>query len=229
MAHSLKTPDVSAELRAQQDADWAALNASVLDCPDGTLKTLAMLFLYDYQEPFRRAAAARSYHHARRGGLVEHVSKMAQSAVALCAVYPELRRDLLIAGVIFHDAGKMLENQFEPEGFEMPFNFRAECYGHILLGVQLAHKTWATLDPETQARDINLLDALCHLTASHHGTLEWGSPVEPKLPEAVALHFIDNLDAKLEMMRATYITPKPLAPGVIEGARPLSRTILVLS
>ena len=217
-----------ADLRSKQERDWAGLLDAVESCPAGSLKTLALLLLGECEEPYRRAGAARANHHARRGGLVEHVSLMAQSAVALCGIYPELRRDLLVCAVVFHDCGKIVENQHEKEGFAMPFSFRAEAYGHIVIGIEMARTMWKKLPEETQKGDEQLLHALCHCIASHHGELEWGSPVVPKLPEAAALHFIDNLDAKLEMFRAAKLTGKLVAPGVIEGPRPLPRSILTL-
>ena len=138
-------------LREKQERDWLALTRCVAECPDTPLRYLAQRLLSDHEAAFRRAAAARGNHHARRGGLVEHVSLMAQSAVALCGVYPELRRDLMVTAIVFHDVGKIIENQYEAEGFEMPFSYAAECYGHIAIGVQMAHNLWKTL-PERRRR-----------------------------------------------------------------------------
>jgi 3'-5' exoribonuclease len=215
------------ELRIKQANDWAALISLVESLPDSSLRTLAGMLLMGSEEPYRRAGAARGNHHARRGGLVEHVSFMAQTADAICRVYPELRRDLLIVAVIFHDCGKMIENQYEREGFEMPFSFRAEAYGHILIGIEMVRTLWKKLPEEAQKDDL-MMHALCHCIAAHHGELEWGSPVQPKLPEAAALHYIDQIDAKLEMFRQAKAIGKELAPGVLDGPRPLPRTILTL-
>ncbi|MEA3212452.1 MAG: 3-5 exoribonuclease [Chthoniobacter sp.] len=215
------------DLREKQERDWRTLGEAVSGCEDGPLRMLALLLLNECAEPYRRAAAARGNHHARRGGLVEHVSMMAQAAVALCSVYRELRRDLLVCAVVFHDCGKMVENQYEREGFDMPFSFRAEAYGHIVVGIEMARTLWQKL-PEEARQDELPLHALCHLIASHHGCLDWGSPVEPKMAEAHALHYIDNLDAKLEAYRHGLKTGKAVAPGVIETPNRHMRTILAL-
>lgn len=216
------------DLREKQAWDWDALLAVVRSLGDGVYRTLALWVLELHEKQYRRAAAARGNHHARRGGLVEHVSLMARAADALCMVYPELNRDLLVCGVVYHDAGKMWENQYEAEGFEMPFSFRAESYGHIVIGIELARSMWFRMTEEAR-KDVRPLDALCHLIAAHHGQLDWGSPVEPKLAEAMALHYIDNLDAKLEAYRHGLKTGKEVAPGVIETPNRHMRTILTLS
>jgi 3'-5' exoribonuclease len=96
-------------------------------------------------EAFRRAAAARNYHHARRGGLVEHTAQMMRAAIALAAVYPRLNRDLLLAGVLFHDAGKVWENNVAKTGFGIEHSERGELIGHISLGLELVNDLWRQL------------------------------------------------------------------------------------
>jgi 3'-5' exoribonuclease len=214
------------EMKEKQEVDWQRLWFIVNNLPEGPLRLVTTILLDELGEPYRRAGAARGNHHARRGGLVEHVSLMAQCGEALCGVYPELRKDLVIAAIVFHDVGKLFENQYEKEGFEMPFSFRAECYGHIVIGIEMARTYWKRLVPEPEHE--NLMHALCHCIASHHGTLEWGSPVEPKMPEAQLVHFIDNIDAKLEMFRQQRKTAKEIAPGVFEGQRPLPKSLLFI-
>jgi 3'-5' exoribonuclease len=189
---------------------------------------LAELFLQDYGERYRRAAAARSNHHARRGGLVEHVAQMLRAALALAEVYP-VNRDLLVAGVLFHDAGKLWENGLPAEGFQMPYDERGELLGHITIGIELLNalwrklmgredaKLWAGLLPSSEDVRLHLL----HLVAAHHGELQFGSPVPPKTPEAWMLHFVDNIDAKWEMLQAGYANAKRLAPRIQERVWPL--------
>ena len=185
-------------------------------------------------ERFRRTAAARKNHHARRGGLVEHVAQMMRSAVAVCGVYPELNRDLMIAGVLFHDCGKLWENTYPETGFGQLHTMHGEMLGHIPLGIELANKLWRDLveagefeafsesKPGTEEVRLHLL----HLIGSHHGQLEFGSPVLPKTPEAYALHYIDNLDAKLEMLRDAYPQANEIAPGIYERVFPLSANLV---
>ena len=217
------------ELREKQAADFAFIEESVASMGDPRLLGLARLFLAEYGARFRRSAAARGNHHARRGGLVEHVAQMMRAALALAAAYPALNRDLLIAGVLFHDAGKLWENALPADGFAMPFDERGELLGHITIGIELVNALWRKLlaAPEASAwaglqpagEDVRL--HLLHLLAAHHGELQFGSPVVPKTPEAWALHYVDNLDAKLEMITAGYATAKPLAARIRERVWPL--------
>ena len=216
-------------LREKQAADFALIEEGVTSVGDPRLLGLARVFLAEYGARFRRSAAARGNHHARRGGLVEHVAQMMRAALALASAYPALNRDLLIAGVLFHDAGKLWENALPADGFAMPFDERGELLGHITIGIELVNALWRKLlaAPEASAwadlqpagEDVRL--HLLHLLAAHHGELQFGSPVVPKTPEAWALHYVDNLDAKLEMLAAGYATAKPLAARIQERVWPL--------
>jgi 3'-5' exoribonuclease len=174
----------SPEIRAKQAADYADIEQFLASVTDPRLSALIRLFITEYGERYRRAAAARGNHHARRGGLVEHVAQMMRSAVAVAEVYPNLNRDLMITGVLFHDCGKMWENQLPPDGFIMPYSEYGELLGHITLGIELVNtlwrkvaaseewKQWMTLEPANEDVRLHLL----HLIASHHGELQFGSP-----------------------------------------------------
>ncbi len=220
----------SPELQAKQAADFAFITETAAALLDPRLHGLAQLFLAEYGARFRRAAAARGNHHARRGGLVEHVAQMMRGALAVASAYPALNRDLLVSGVLFHDAGKLWENSLPADGFVMPFDERGEMLGHITIGIELVNTLWRKLlaTPEATpwgsalspaSEDVRL--HLLHLVAAHHGELQYGSPVVPKTPEAWALHYVDNLDAKMEMMAMAYVTSRQLAPRIQERAWPL--------
>jgi 3'-5' exoribonuclease len=216
------------DLAARQQADYADIVAFVDSIRDPRLLGLCSAFLERHGERFRRSGAARRNHHARRGGLVEHVAQMMRCAVAIAGVYPHLNRDLMIAGVLFHDCGKLWENAYPESGFAMPYNLTAEMLGHIPLGLELVNKMWRDMMDTPQAADWTQLEPasetvrlhLLHLIAAHHGSLEFGSPVLPKTPEAIALHHVDNIDAKLEMFRRAYETGKELGSGIIERFSP---------
>lgn len=216
------------DLSARQSADYADIVAFVESMRDPRLAKLCRVFLERHGERFRRTGAARKNHHARRGGLVEHVAQMMRCAVALAGLYPQLNRDLMIAGVLFHDCGKLWENVYAESGFTMPYNLTAEMLGHIPLGLELVNKLWRDLLEDPAAAEWTSLEPaseivrlhLLHLIAAHHGSLEFGSPVLPKTPEAVALHHVDNIDAKLEMFRRGYASSKELAPGIFEKFSP---------
>ncbi len=225
----------SAEVRAKQTADFEHICAVAAGLGDPRLRALAALFLEEYGERFRRAAAARGNHHARRGGLVEHVAQMMRSADAIAGAYPALHRDVLLAGVLFHDCGKLWENGLPADGFVMPFDELGELLGHITIGIEVVNKLWTRLQASQQAAEWKALVPrsedvrlhLLHLLAAHHGELQFGSPVPPKTPEAWVLHYVDNLDAKLEMMAAAYANSKALAPRIRERAWPLPGNLVL--
>ena len=159
---------------------------------------------------------------------------MMRSAVALAAAYPNLNRDLLLTGVVFHDCGKLWENCFSPSGFSMPYSDRAELLGHISIGIELVNNLWRALMETSEAAAWKTLEPaneevrlhLLHLIGSHHGEMQFGSPVWPKTPEAMVLHHIDNIDAKLEMMAAGYATGAELGKNVIKRRRPLPANLV---
>ncbi len=216
------------DLAARQQADYSDIVAFIESIRDPRLLKLCSVFLERHGERFRRTGAARKNHHARRGGLVEHVAQMMRCATAVAGVYPNLNRDLMIAGVLFHDCGKLWENVYAESGFTMPYNLTAEMLGHIPLGLELVNKLWREMMDTPAAAEWTLLEPasdsvrlhLLHLIAAHHGTHEFGSPVLPKTPEAIVLHHVDNIDAKLEMFRRAYETGKELGPGIIEKFTP---------
>jgi 3'-5' exoribonuclease len=216
-------------LREKQTADFASISTAAAEIADPRLRALTNLLLQDFEDRYRRAAAARGNHHARRGGLVEHVAQMLRAILALAEIYPNLNRDLLVAGVVFHDCGKLWENALPPDGFTMSFDERGELLGHITIGIEVVNTLWRKLlaSPESSSwpqlqppsEDVRL--HLLHLLAAHHGELQFGSPVPPKTPEAWALHHVDNLDAKLEMITAGFASARPLAPRIRERVWPL--------
>ncbi len=222
------------ELKAKQDADHAEIVALCESLTDPRLRGLCLHFLDTLGGRFRRTAAAKRNHHARRGGLVEHVSQMMRSAAALCPVYPELNRDLLLTGVLFHDCGKLWENSYPEHGFTQTLSVHGEMMGHIPLGIELVNKLWRDLMdmPEAAAWDGLRPSAedtrlhLLHLIGSHHGEYQFGSPVLPRTPEAFALHYVDNLDAKMEMIREAYKESQEIAPGILDRVFPLPTNLV---
>jgi 3'-5' exoribonuclease len=219
----------SAAARERQEADFQFIAETAQGLGDPRLRLVCEWFLVRHGEEFRRAAAARNYHHARRGGLIEHTAQMMRAALALSAVYPRLNRDLLLAGVLFHDCGKMWENRVGDASFGIEHSERGELIGHISLGLEAVNDLWSQLEarrafeawsgmtPPTERVRWHLL----HLIASHHGELAFGSPVAPKTPEASALHYIDNFDARMEMIFSAYETAPQVAPHIHERVRPL--------
>lgn len=141
---------------------------------------------------FRLAPAAKYNHHAYLGGLIEHTLSIVQVCDMLAAHYqPHVDRDLLIAGALLHDVGKVREIGARA-GF--PYTDEGKLLGHIVLGMQMTAETAATVPGITPQR----LTLLQHLIASHQGRYEWQSPREPRTLEAYILHYADDLDAKMQ-------------------------------
>ena len=216
------------ELRAKQATDWRFIVDTIAKLGDPRLRALSETFVKEFGERYRRTAAARKYHHARRGGLVEHTAQMMRIGLQIAPLYPQLNVDLLLAGILFHDSGKLWENALPESGFVMGYDELGELVGHISIGIELVNALWRRLSAENADAWKNLSPPsedvrvhLLHLVASHHGEKQLGSPVEPRTPEAMALHYIDNLDARLEMFASGYTTAKPLAARIFERVRPL--------
>jgi 3'-5' exoribonuclease len=211
----------SIERRLILDTCWQTMRNAIETINDPRLLALCEQFSEQYGARFRRAAAARGNHHARRGGLLEHSSHMMEAALALCGVYRELNRDLLIAGVLFHDIGKLWETCPPERGFGIEPELRGELLGHLSIGIEVINALWRELPKEgweahtPPSEEVRL--HLLHLVAAHHGQLEFGSPVLPKTPEAILLHFIDNIDARLEMFSAAYQSAS-LGEGDLKGS-----------
>jgi 3'-5' exoribonuclease len=144
----------------------------------------------------KRAPAAMTMHHAFIGGLLEHVVSLIGLSTAITAHYPELDADLLLAGVVLHDIGKIDELRYSRE---IDYSTEGRLLGHIMLGVGMVRDKIKTIPGFPPA----LAVMVEHLILSHHGTHEFGSPSLPQTREAVALHFLDDFDSKMAAMRVT--------------------------
>ncbi|HVY60879.1 MAG TPA: HD domain-containing protein [Planctomycetota bacterium] len=156
------------------------------------IRKLVLGFLEDpaFRGRFLETPAAVTNHHAYLGGLLEHIVSLGESCARTCEAYPTLDRDLMIAGAFLHDIGKVDELSVE-RGLD--YTDRGRLHGHIVTGVLWIEERARRIDGFPPA----VLDHLKHLILSHHGELEWGSPILPMTAEAIALHTLDNLDAKL--------------------------------
>lgn len=157
------------------------------------LRRLGADALVAHGAALREHPAAKSIHHAYRGGLLEHVVSMAELAAKVADHYPALDGDLLLIGVLFHDLGKLVELGAMPAN---DYTRPGRLVGHIVIGRDLLRERCAVIDDFPEELQLHLE----HLVLSHHGELEYGSPVLPMTPEALALAFIDNLDSKLAQL-----------------------------
>ncbi|HEV8581037.1 MAG TPA: HD domain-containing protein [Thermoanaerobaculia bacterium] len=160
------------------------------------MRRLAAETLAVHGKALREHPAAKSMHHAYRGGLLEHVVSMAELALLVCRHYADLDRDLVLLGVLFHDLGKLRELGAMPAN---DYTLEGRLVGHVVIGRDLLIERCAAI--EGFPDDLRLL--LEHLVLSHQGKKEFASPVEPMTPEALALHFIDDLDSKVNQLRAS--------------------------
>lgn len=158
------------------------------------LRRLAVNALATHGAALREHPAAKTIHHAYRGGLLEHVVSMAELALKIGEHYPELDRDLLLLGVLFHDLGKIREIGAMPVN---DYTTEGRLVGHMVIGRDLLRDACGAIEDFP----VDLQLQLEHLVLSHQGRLEFGSPVEPMTVESLTLHFLDDLDSKLAQFR----------------------------
>jgi 3'-5' exoribonuclease len=211
--------------RTERNIDklWAELNGYVESLTDLHLKALLRSFLddADIAAAFREAPAAKSMHHAWIGGLLEHVVSLLGIA-DLAAKHYQVHRDLLLTGAILHDIGKLRELRW---GTSFDYSIEGQLLGHITIGVALIDRKIAALPDFPPALRV-LVE---HLVLSHHGKYEFGSPKLPMIPEAVLLHYLDDMDAKMQTLNTEFarnVAAGREAGEVTEWVRSLERPLL---
>ncbi len=177
-----------------KDIDKMVLNLKniIEEIENTDMKILMKSFFDDaiFLEKYSKTPAASIYHHNYVGGLIEHVLNMIELAKVISTQYPnELDLDLLIVGCILHDIGKMKELEMKAS---ITYSVTGSLLGHITIGSHMVQNKIESIEnfPE------NLKNKILHLILSHHGSLEFGSPVEPMIPEAIVLNRIDECDSK---------------------------------
>lgn len=178
------------------EGDASALEEEIKEVAEGVenpyLRELLRRFLEDeeFVRAFSTAPAAKNYHHPYVGGLLEHTAFTVRICKALCDLYPQLDRDLLLAAAILHDIGKTRELEMD---VAVEYTDEGRFLGHLVMGDQMIREKTS----EIRGFPADLSLRLRHAVLSHHGELEWGSPKRPKTLEALVLHHVDNLDAKI--------------------------------
>jgi len=173
------------------------LRGMLLKLNNPHLRALVECFLMDadFMRDFCRAPAGIKNHHAYLGGLLEHVVTLLDAAERLLPLYPHLDRDLLLMGVFLHDVGKVRELTY---GRSFGYSDEGQLIGHLIIGVEMLDEKVARVPDLTgEPFPHELLLRLKHMIVSHHGTYEFGSAKLPMTPEAIALHYLDNFDAKV--------------------------------
>jgi 3'-5' exoribonuclease len=173
---------------------WRELTEHVASVQDPHLRVLLHRIVADHETRLREWPAAQTVHHAYRSGFLEHIVKMADVGRYLARAY-DANEDLVLAGVVLHDIGKLQELAYDSGA--VTYTRQGNLIGHIALGLVLVHEAIQAI-PDFPS---DLAAELEHLVLSHHGSKEYGSPVEPKTVEAFILAAVDELDAKLNQVR----------------------------
>jgi 3'-5' exoribonuclease len=176
------------------DEMWAELQAHLGGVKNNHIRVLLNRIVADNEAQLRIWPAAQQIHHAYRGGFLEHISKMAEVGLLIARAYGA-DEDLVLAGVILHDIGKLQELAYE--GGAGSYTRDGNLVGHIGLGMMMVREAANGI----AGFPLELRSQIEHLVASHHGVREYGSPVEPKTIEAFILASVDELDAKLNQVR----------------------------
>ncbi|MCF8061363.1 MAG: HD domain-containing protein [Deltaproteobacteria bacterium] len=196
-AGSIEDPSLFLEASALDAKEMMGALRSLLGTIENPhLKRLVERFLSDraFSALFRKAPAAKNFHHGYLGGLLEHTLSVCRLAAAVAELYPDLDRDLLLCGAFLHDIGKIREYSYTTH---IDYTDEGRLLGHLALGTAMLDEKLACIrgfPPELAVR-------LKHLILSHHGELAFGSPKRPKFLEAFALHLADDLDAKMNGLR----------------------------
>ena len=192
--HGFREEDAILSAPRPIDEMWEELQGHLRSVRNEHLRILLNRIVADHESQLRVWPAAQQIHHAYRGGFLEHITKMAEVGRYLARSYGA-SEDLVLAGVVLHDIGKLHELAYE--GGQGTYTRDGNLVGHIVLGIIMAREAINGISgfPEELRSQVE------HLIASHHGVREHGSPVEPKTIEAFILATVDELDAKLNQVR----------------------------
>jgi len=181
------------------DELWQTLTDFVASFQNPHLKSLVQAFMADPEiaAAYRNAPAAKTLHHAYIGGLLDHVVSLFRSCDLVSRNYPLVNRDLVLTGAFLHDIGKIYELAYNRS---FSYTTRGQLLGHMIIELEMLQAKLALLP----AFPVELKTLLEHLIISHHGEYEFGSPKLPMFPEALLLHYMDDLDSKMEAMRAQF-------------------------
>ena len=195
-ADSINPSDFLPATRRDIDKMFLRLLKITATMEAGHLKKLFETFFndMDFVRKFKNAPAAKKMHHAYIGGLLEHTLSMALLADRIAGHYSGVDRDLLIAGTILHDIGKIREFNYK---YSIDYSDEGRLLSHIVIGIMMLDEKLEEVEDFPQDQAV----LLRHMIVSHHGTREFGSPEPPKTIEAVLLNYIDEIDAKVNGIR----------------------------
>lgn len=195
MTDFVKKAPVSREILSEK------LTEAIFEMENPKIQRIVRAFIKKYQEELLTYPAATKNHHEYVSGLAHHIVSMLAIAKELCQLYPQLNKDLLYAGVILHDIGKVKELSGT---ITTTYTLEGKLLGHIPIMVEEINEM--AKDLHIDGEEVTILK---HIVLSHHGKAEWGSPKPPYVQEAEVLHFIDMLDAKMNMLDKALAKTKP--------------------
>jgi len=175
---------------------------------DQEIRSIVSFCVTKVEEKLMHYPAAKTHHHAYYAGLAYHIVRMLELGEFVCKQRPFLNPDLIRAGIILHDIAKP-EEMIADYGIVSDYSLQGKLIGHISLVSSWITEAAIRCNIELQSEKVI---ALQHLVLSHHNSGEWGSPVQPQMAEAVALHYIDSLDAKLQMVEDALDTTPETEP-----------------
>ena len=178
------------------------INEAIFEMENPTLQRITRAFIRNYQDDFFKYPAAANIHHEYASGLAHHTVGMIELARQICRLYPEVNRDLLYAGVILHDIGKLKELSGI---LTTSYTVEGRLLGHITIMVDEIGQMAKELKIEEKEEVL----VLQHLVLTHHGKPEWGSPKQPIIREAELLHLIDLIDARMNMLNRALDKTEP--------------------
>ena len=200
---------------------WKTLGDFVATFKNPHLKGLIEAFMADedLERAYKNAPAAKTLHHAFIGGLLDHVVSLFTLSDLVSRNYPQIDRDLVMAGAFLHDIGKIHELSYARS---FTYTTQGQLLGHMIIELEMLHAKLAALPDFPCALKI-LLE---HMIISHHGQYEFGSPKLPMFPEALLLHYLDDLDSKMESMRAHFQREESMESDWTSYNTALGRTLL---
>jgi 3'-5' exoribonuclease len=192
--HGFREADCVLSAPRSLDEMWAELETELASVGHASLRVLLHRITADHREALREWPAAQHVHHAYRGGLLEHILTMAATGRALARAYGA-NEDLVLAGVVLHDIGKLQELAYEPGGAS--YSRDGNLVGHIGLGLMMVREAINGISgfPDSLRAELE------HIIVSHHGSHEHGSPVVPKTVEAFIVAAVDELDTRINQVR----------------------------
>lgn len=185
--------------RTERDVEemWSETKAILRTIKDPNLLQLIKKFVEDERlvAAYKKAPAAMQLHHAYLGGLLEHTLNVLELGKLVCPRYPRINRDLVLAGIFLHDVGKSAELSYETS---FGYSDYGQLVGHIVIAAIWIERKITEVEAETgKPFPTALRELLLHVVLAHHGKYEFGSPRLPAIPEAMLIHLLDNVDAKL--------------------------------